>query len=250
MSWLDQVDQWCPLIRVTESWGARCPNSGGVYRLVGISTEAGERAPVSIDRVCGRDPNGTLYIGEGASLTGRLPDRGGVAANDAGDARLWNCASFASSLADNRDLAPVCCPLVPNVDPDSAQHWRQSGQLVREGLGGGDLDRRPQDVEQLARGSHPLFLPHERPHGSGEHVMLQADVDRGLTIGRVGRLESVEPAGYSPGCEVWRGACQAVAGCRWPADRATHRKCRVAPARTPQAGLARSCGLLMVRRQR
>src|SRR5688572_7668157 len=73
MSWLEQV-KWSPLIRITDRWGEMCPTkSCGVYRLVGVSTDTGECNPVGIDRVCGRDASGTLYIGIGdSSLDGRL----------------------------------------------------------------------------------------------------------------------------------------------------------------------------------
>ena len=53
------------------------------------------------------------------------------AASDARDARLWNCASPASLLSGDRDSAPGVGPVMPQVDPDGAQHWREPAQFVR-----------------------------------------------------------------------------------------------------------------------
>jgi hypothetical protein len=44
----------------------------GVYRLVGLESESDLRKPVPLNRVCGQDISGTLYIGEAGSLNNRL----------------------------------------------------------------------------------------------------------------------------------------------------------------------------------
>jgi hypothetical protein len=36
----------------------------GVYVLYALTSESGECVPVTIDRCCGQDPEGILYIGE------------------------------------------------------------------------------------------------------------------------------------------------------------------------------------------
>ena len=69
MSWLKQVNEWSPSVRINEAWGETCPTkSCGVFRLIGIDSDSGDRNPVVIDRTCGRDTSGTLYIGEGSPL--------------------------------------------------------------------------------------------------------------------------------------------------------------------------------------
>jgi hypothetical protein len=44
----------------------------GVYRLVGLASEGDLTKPASLDRVCGKDTTGTLYIGHAKSLHSRL----------------------------------------------------------------------------------------------------------------------------------------------------------------------------------
>ena len=44
----------------------------GVYRLVALANTEGDPKPAQLDRVCGSDPTGTLYIGEAGGLSERL----------------------------------------------------------------------------------------------------------------------------------------------------------------------------------
>jgi hypothetical protein len=44
----------------------------GVYRLIGLATEGNIRVEATLDRVCGKDTTGTLYIGEAGRLNDRL----------------------------------------------------------------------------------------------------------------------------------------------------------------------------------
>jgi hypothetical protein len=75
MSWL--TGTWSPLCQIIGTAGGRrwidlCdPDGPGVYRLVALDSNA-ELAPAPIDRVCGVDPTGTLYIGHAGSLRSRL----------------------------------------------------------------------------------------------------------------------------------------------------------------------------------
>jgi hypothetical protein len=58
---------------------------------------------------------------------GPVGGRGSVAQdNDADDARLSKRAS-STSLPNDPDPAPVRRPLILDVEPDGAQHWRESG---------------------------------------------------------------------------------------------------------------------------
>jgi hypothetical protein len=53
----------------TEQWWHHCKEGPGVYCLIGLSENL---VPASIERVCGPDNSGTLYIGSTRSLHGRL----------------------------------------------------------------------------------------------------------------------------------------------------------------------------------
>jgi hypothetical protein len=44
----------------------------GVYRLIGLAAEGDLKRPATLNRVCGQDTTGTLYIGESGSLNTRL----------------------------------------------------------------------------------------------------------------------------------------------------------------------------------
>jgi hypothetical protein len=71
MSWLSEF-KFSPFIRITEKSGDSWPPSDGVYILAGLTTEIGDPLPAAIDRICGQDANGVLYLGEGKSVAGRL----------------------------------------------------------------------------------------------------------------------------------------------------------------------------------
>jgi hypothetical protein len=91
MSWFAREEEWAPLVRINEPWGENWPDKRcGIFRLVGIASDAGPPNPVAIDRVSGRDESGTLYIGlaEGSldaeisnvikSITGSRKHRAGI----------------------------------------------------------------------------------------------------------------------------------------------------------------------------
>jgi hypothetical protein len=44
----------------------------GVYRLIALASEGDIPKPASLNRVCGQDTTGTLYIGEAGNLSNRL----------------------------------------------------------------------------------------------------------------------------------------------------------------------------------
>jgi len=44
----------------------------GVYRLIGLASEGDLKRPATLNRVCGQDTTGTLYIGQSSSLNTRL----------------------------------------------------------------------------------------------------------------------------------------------------------------------------------
>jgi hypothetical protein len=75
-SWL--TGKWSPLCRIIEStpgkrWSDICrPDGPGVYRLIALDADAPGVIPAWLDRVCGVDPTGTLYIGCASSLRRRL----------------------------------------------------------------------------------------------------------------------------------------------------------------------------------
>jgi hypothetical protein len=75
-SWL--TGKWSPLCRIIENtpgkrWSDMCrPDGPGVYRLVALDANEQGFAPAPLNRVCGIDPTGTLYIGKTTSLRKRL----------------------------------------------------------------------------------------------------------------------------------------------------------------------------------
>ena len=73
-----------------------------------------------------------------------------------------------SWLRGDRDAAPDLGAVVPHIDSNGAQHWRQPVQFVRQGLGVADLAYAAKQVEQFARGSLPFVpLRHQRPDRAG-----------------------------------------------------------------------------------
>lgn len=44
----------------------------GVYRLIGLASDGDLRKPATLNRVCGQDESGTLYVGESGILNSRL----------------------------------------------------------------------------------------------------------------------------------------------------------------------------------
>lgn len=73
MSWL--AGEWSELHRVTDReeglWSRWCEDGTGLYRLVALMPGAGIDA-TPLQRVCGLDPTGTLYIGSTSSLHRRI----------------------------------------------------------------------------------------------------------------------------------------------------------------------------------
>jgi hypothetical protein len=72
--WNDGIPgSWSKLRRLDEvgSYVATYCSGGGVYRLVALA-EPGVSTPAILDRICGRDQTGTLYIGCADALGSRL----------------------------------------------------------------------------------------------------------------------------------------------------------------------------------
>jgi hypothetical protein len=75
-SWL--TGKWSPLCRIVENTPGKrssdmCrPDGPGVYRLIALDADMPGIVPASLDRVCGIDPTGTLYIGATRSLQRRV----------------------------------------------------------------------------------------------------------------------------------------------------------------------------------
>jgi hypothetical protein len=68
---------WSRLFIVAKgsTWGNHCKALSGVYRLIGLAAEYDLTARATVDRICGRDQTGTLYIGRSGTrptLQGRL----------------------------------------------------------------------------------------------------------------------------------------------------------------------------------
>ena len=73
MPWLD--GKWSDTYVVAErgerAWNVACREVPGVYRLVALS-EPWSPIPQSLNRVCGTDGTGTIYIGQGSVLQNRV----------------------------------------------------------------------------------------------------------------------------------------------------------------------------------
>jgi hypothetical protein len=54
------------------SFSAKDHGFCGVYRLIALAVEGDPTNPAVLNRVCGQDATGTLYIGQAKSLSGRL----------------------------------------------------------------------------------------------------------------------------------------------------------------------------------
>ena len=54
------------------SFSAKDHGFCGVYRLIALASEGDLKKPAVLNRICGRDMTGTLYIGEAKSLSNRL----------------------------------------------------------------------------------------------------------------------------------------------------------------------------------
>lgn len=61
--------KWSLPYRLLATWSFRlpdhCKSEPGVYRVIGLASDEGDPVPEPIDRVCGTDKTGTLYIGAG-----------------------------------------------------------------------------------------------------------------------------------------------------------------------------------------
>jgi hypothetical protein len=70
--------RWSPLVRTVETaygrrWTDLCnPDGPGLYRLIALEDNEQGFVPASLNRVCGIDHTGTLYIGKTSSLRSRL----------------------------------------------------------------------------------------------------------------------------------------------------------------------------------
>jgi hypothetical protein len=76
IKWLS--GRWSPLFCIAEPaygrrWTDSCdPDGPGLYRLVALQANEQGFVPAPLNRVCGIDPTGTLYIGKTESLRSRL----------------------------------------------------------------------------------------------------------------------------------------------------------------------------------
>ena len=75
MSWL--TGAWSMLYRLSDrdrgAWFRSCEDRPGVYRLVGLQDDPASLQPALLNRACGQDEFGTLYIGAATrSLQSRL----------------------------------------------------------------------------------------------------------------------------------------------------------------------------------
>lgn len=69
------VEEWSRLYRITDRnidpWYASCLDRPGLYRLIGL-TDATVPTPAMLQRVCGPDLLGTIYIGSAGNLRPRV----------------------------------------------------------------------------------------------------------------------------------------------------------------------------------
>jgi hypothetical protein len=76
LHWNEEIPGvWCRLYRLNKvgsNIGSHIRAAAGVYRLVGLTDDLDATAPATLDRVCGRDQTGTLYIGHARRLPNRL----------------------------------------------------------------------------------------------------------------------------------------------------------------------------------
>lgn len=69
-SWLDEMSlEWRGKMPILGEWDDSCHEGTGVYRLVALDLGG---APVALPRICDEDPTGTLYIGQGMSISARI----------------------------------------------------------------------------------------------------------------------------------------------------------------------------------
>jgi hypothetical protein len=61
--------KWSPPLRIVEQWAPDCTPGSGCYLLVASAQDGGI---ASIQRVCGVDASGTLYIGRAGSIEWRV----------------------------------------------------------------------------------------------------------------------------------------------------------------------------------
>lgn len=70
MAWFELPSlDWSKPFPVLENWPSTLKPKSGVYLLVALEQDS---SGTPIDRVCGRDFSGTLYIGKADSLEGRV----------------------------------------------------------------------------------------------------------------------------------------------------------------------------------
>jgi hypothetical protein len=77
MTWL--TGEWSRIRQIIgpvgDEWWRDCePDGPGVYRLIGLEEGKSGLEPASINRICGEDLMGTLYIGQAKSLQECLGD--------------------------------------------------------------------------------------------------------------------------------------------------------------------------------
>lgn len=80
----------------------------GVYRLIGLAAENDVRRPATINRVCGQDASGTLYVGEAGSLNQRLNQFRrslGIREDSHGASRMYRQSAPLQSMFPTNKLA-------------------------------------------------------------------------------------------------------------------------------------------------
>ena len=68
----EELDWRTHLLQRQRYFSSRHHGRPGVYRLIGLEVEGDLTRPATLNRVCGRDPTGTLYIGKAGRLHQRL----------------------------------------------------------------------------------------------------------------------------------------------------------------------------------
>jgi hypothetical protein len=72
--WADLCSEldWKSCLLENAYFGKKDHRYCGVYRLIGLATEGDLTRPATLNRLCGQDTTGTLYIGQASSLDTRL----------------------------------------------------------------------------------------------------------------------------------------------------------------------------------
>jgi predicted GIY-YIG superfamily endonuclease len=130
--WL--TGKWCPLCRTIENlpgkrWSDICrPDGSGVYRLIALDASMPGIVPASLDRVCGIDSTGTLYIGVTKSLRRRLASL--VSRNRTNDPLSGSGHQFMNAKLARRFAPRLRAISWQKLDSAEAAHRREA-ELLR-----------------------------------------------------------------------------------------------------------------------